>query len=54
MEEDNVKDSSIAVLLKLECVGTSLALQWLGLSAFHCRGPGSIPGRETNILRVSN
>ena len=29
--------------------GNSLAVQWLGLSTFHCSGLGSIPGRRTKI-----
>ena len=29
--------------------GNSLALQWLGLSTFTAKGPGSIPGPGTKI-----
>lgn len=29
--------------------GSSLVAQWLGLSTFGCRGPGSVPGWGTEI-----
>ena len=31
-------------------LGNSLVVQWLGLCAFTAVGPGSFPGRGTNIL----
>ena len=34
-------------------VGTSLVVQWLRLCASTARGPGSIPGWGTKILRVA-
>ena len=30
-------------------IGTSLAVQWLGVLAFTAGGPGSIPGQVTKI-----
>ena len=33
-------------------VGSSLVVQWLGLSAFTVLAPGSIPGRGTKILEA--
>ena len=33
--------------------GNSLAVQWLGLSAFTAEGPGSIPGQGTSILQAA-
>ena len=32
--------------------GTSLEVQWLGLSAFTAMAPGSIPGWGTKILQA--
>ena len=32
--------------------GNSLAVQWLGLHSFHCRGPGSTLGQGTKILKA--
>ena len=34
-------------------LGTSLAVQWLGLHAFTARGLGSIPGRGTRISQIT-
>ena len=34
-------------------MGLSLVVQWLGLSTFTTRGPGSIPGLETKILQIT-
>ena len=33
--------------------GNSLMIQWLGLAAPHCYGPGSIPGWGTEILKAA-
>jgi len=33
--------------------GNSLMIQWLGLAAPHCHGPGSIPGWGTEILKAA-
>ena len=35
-----------------ELLGNSLAVQWLGLSAFTAKDLGSIPGWETKILQA--
>ena len=40
-------------LLKFKKLGTSLAVQWLGLCAFTAEGKGSIPGWGTKIPRAS-
>ena len=37
-------------LLKIRKEGTSLVVQWLGLSATTAGGTGSIPGQGTKIL----
>ena len=34
---------------KVNILGSSLMGQWLGLSTFHCHGPGTIPGWGTEI-----
>ena len=34
-------------------MGNSLAVQWLGLSAFTAEGSGSIPGWGTKILQAA-
>ena len=34
-------------------MGTSLVIQWLGLSAFTAEGLGSIPGLGIKILQAS-
>ena len=34
-------------------IGTSLAVQWLGVHAFTAGGPGSIPGQETKIQHAT-
>ena len=33
-------------------LGNSLAVQWLGLSAFTAEGLGSVPGQGTKILQA--
>ena len=38
--------------LKWCCFGSSLVVQWLGLSAFTAGAPGSIPGQGTAILQA--
>ena len=35
-----------------ESLGTSLAVQWLGLRTLTAEGPGSIPGWGTKILQA--
>ena len=40
-------------LLKLQILGDSLAVQWLGLHASTSGGIGSIPGQATTILHVA-
>ena len=37
------------MLKKEKQIGSSLAVQWLGLGALTAMGPGSIPGRGTEI-----
>ena len=39
-------------LLKNDDLGTSLAIQWLGLSVFTAVAPDSIPGQGTKILQA--
>ena len=39
--------------LKMVKMGTSLAVQWLGLHASTAGGPGSIPDRGTKILQAA-
>ena len=36
-------------MIKTEASGTSLAVQWLGLSTSTAQGAGSIPGQGTKI-----
>ena len=40
-------------MISIHIVGNSLAVQWLGLSAFTAGGACSIPGQETKILQPS-
>ena len=35
-------------------VGNSLGVQWLGLCTFTAKGPGSIPGQGTKILKAES
>ena len=37
------------MLKKEKQIGSSMAVQWLGLGALTAMGPGSIPGRGTEI-----
>lgn len=37
---------------KVEILGNSLEVEWLGLSAFTVEGMGSIPGQESKILQA--
>ena len=37
---------------KTTSLGNSLAAQWLGLSTFTAKGPGSIPGQGNKILQA--
>ena len=41
------------VVQKDECIGTSLAVQWLGLCASIAGGAGLIPVRGTKILHAA-
>ena len=38
---------------KQNIIGTSLAVQWLGLCTSTAEGPGSIPGWGTKILQAA-
>ena len=40
---------SVRAVLNHDLLGTSLAVQWLGLRALTAKGLGSIPGQETKI-----
>ena len=35
-------------------VGNSLGVRWLGLCTFTAKGPGSIPGQGTKILKAES
>ena len=35
--------TSLGDLVKMQILGKSLAVQWLGLTCFHCRGPRFSP-----------
>ena len=37
----------------MRLLGTSLAVQWVGLSTFTAEGPGSIPGWGTKIPQAA-
>ena len=41
-------------VLMQEGIGSSLVVQWLGLNAFTAMTLGSIPGRGTIILKVTD
>ena len=42
--------SEYSVEAKIEPIGNSPVVQWLGLHTFTVKGPGSIPGQGTKIL----
>ena len=46
---DVTSEQHMATHLKKNKIGTSLAVQWLGLGAFTAGAPGLIPGRGTKI-----
>ena len=44
---------TMAVKAKINKVGNSLAVQWLGLHVFTAKGPGSVFDQGTKILRAA-
>ena len=40
-------------MIRIEPLGNSLAVQWLGLHAFTAENMGSIPGRGTKIPQAA-
>ena len=44
---------TFSLLFKIQALGTSLAVQWLGLCAFTAEGAGSIPGWGTKVLQAT-
>ena len=44
---------NITQIFEFKHIGTSLAVQWLGLSTFTAVGPGSIPGQGTKIPQAT-
>ena len=52
LETVNANRQHLLRVLLLGVAGSSLAVQWLGLSTFTSMAPGSIPGPETKILQT--
>ena len=42
-------EATVEAPFKIQSVGNSLVVQWLGLRVFIAEGPGSIPGQGTKI-----
>ena len=41
------KQQPVKIRLKIDLLGTSLVVQWIGLRTLNAGGPGSIPGQGT-------
>ena len=50
-QRNNSRGNTKKKKTKIEDLGNSLVVQWLGLCTFTAKGPGSIPGRGTKILQ---